>query len=152
MKEFKFFQKGTLNDPQMLDETTRATASFNADTPEGYMSRRMLYHTQLDVYGRFRNPSNNGPARPTLNQEEVVRRINEGQPTGVIHNDNHGNTDYIPFFTGGPRKTTVNPNWITKIKMVLQESWTYDPIGVVFVSILATIVTIIGIAKVLNIW
>jgi hypothetical protein len=39
-----------------------------------------------------------------------------------------------------------------KIKIVLQESWLYDPIGVVVVSALTTIVTIIGIAKLLNAW
>ncbi len=47
MKRFKFFQK------EKLDE--RPTALFNADTPEGHMYRRQLYHTQRDLYERLRN-------------------------------------------------------------------------------------------------
>jgi hypothetical protein len=48
--------------------------------------------------------------------------------------------------------TTVNPKWWMKVKIVLQESWRFEPIGVVVVSILLTMVTIIGIAKILSIW
>ena len=48
--------------------------------------------------------------------------------------------------------TTVNPKWWMKVKIILQESWLYNPFAVVYVSILATIVTIIGIAKILSIW
>lgn len=166
MKDFKFFQKGTLDDPQMLDETTRATASFNADTPEGYMNRRMLYHTNRDVYERLRNPQNNNEmeryyydhglgrfetVRPTLNQEEVTRRINGG---GNIHTDTHGNTDYVPFFTGGPRVTRVNPNWKTKIKTLFQTiSLYWDQVwGVAVFAAMATISFGLVISKLLNIW
>jgi hypothetical protein len=166
MRDFKFFQKGTLDDPQMLDETTRATASFNADTPEGYMNRRMLYHTNRDAYERLRNPQNNNEmeryyydhglgrfetVRPTLNQEEVTRRINGG---GNIHNDNHGNTDYVPFFTGGPRATKVNPKWWMKVKMFFQNLLLYSDqvFGIIFLSTLITIIVSSVIAKILNIW
>lgn len=38
MRDFKFFQKGTLDNPQMLDEETYATASFNDDTPNGHLN------------------------------------------------------------------------------------------------------------------
>jgi hypothetical protein len=48
--------------------------------------------------------------------------------------------------------TTVNPKWWMKIKMVFKETWWSDPIGVVVMSILATLVTIIGISKILSIW
>lgn len=169
MRDFKFFQKGTLDDPQMLDETTRETASFNVDTPEGYMNRRMLYHTNRDVYERLRNPQNNNEmeryyydhglgrfetVRPTLNQEEVTRRINGGQRTGIIHNDNHGNTDYVPFFTGGPRVTGMYPKWKTKIKMFFQTiSLYWDQIwGVVVFALTATISVGLVISKILNLW
>jgi hypothetical protein len=54
---------------------------------------------------------------------------------------------------------TVNPTLWTKIKifgtdvkLVLIETWRVEPIGVVVISILATLVTIIGIAKILSIW
>jgi hypothetical protein len=54
---------------------------------------------------------------------------------------------------------SVNPTLWTKVKifgtdvkLVLIETWRINPIGVVVVSILATILTIIGIAKILSIW
>jgi hypothetical protein len=43
--------------------------------------------------------------------------------------------------------TTVNPKWWMKIKIAFQETWLSDPIGVVVVTTLATIVTFIGIMK-----
>ena len=151
MKDFKFF-KGTLN---TIDGDVRATASFNADTPEGHMNRRSLYHTDRNLYNRLRNPFNNNEmeryyydhglgrfetVRPTLNQEEVTRRINGS------------GTDIRLFQT--TTVTTVNPKWWMKIKMFFQSiSLYWDQIwGII---ILATIVTVtfgLMIAKVLNIW
>ena len=43
--------------------------------------------------------------------------------------------------------TTVNPKWWMKIKIAFQETWLSDPIGVVVMTTLATIVTFIGIMK-----
>jgi hypothetical protein len=138
MREFKFFQKGTTD---MMDDEVRATASFNADTPEGHMSRRMLYHTNPDLYGRLRHPNNE------MEQYFFERGFRElTEQRDLINTDNQRG-----FFQ--PIKVTkVNPKWWMKIKIVLQESWLYDPIGVVVVSALTTIVTIIGIAKLLNAW
>ena len=150
MRDFKFF-RGYTNTLNVMDIQTYATASFNADTPESYMNRRMLYHTNRDEYDRLNNPNNNNEierhyydrqlgrfetVRPTLNQEEVTRRINGS------------GTDIRLFQT--TTVTTVNPKWWTKVKIVLQESWLSDPIGVVVISILFTLVTIIGIAKLLG--
>ena len=82
MKRFKFFQK------EKLDE--RPTALFNADTPEGHMYRRQLYHTQRDLYERLRNNDMDRyyydrelgrfetiERRPEITQE-AIRRINGG--------------------------------------------------------------------------
>ena len=153
MRDFRFFRgygSTTLDD---IEGETRATASFNADTPDGHVYRRHLYHTQRDLYERLRNPQNNNEmeryyydhglgrfetVRPTLNQEEVIRRINGG------------GTDIRLFQT--TTVTTVNPKWWMKIKMALQETWRSEPIGLVVMSTLLTIVTIIGIAKILSIW
>ena len=147
MRDFKFF-RGYTDTLNVMDIQTYATASFHAQTPEGVMVRRSLYHTDPNLYDRLNNPNNNNEmeryyydrqlgrfetVRPTLNQEEVTRRINGG------------GTDIRLFQT--TTVTTVNPKWWMKIKIVLQESWLYNPIGVVFVSILVTIVTIMGIAK-----
>jgi hypothetical protein len=152
MREFKFFQKGTVD---MMDGETYITASFNDDTPEGHMGRRRLYHTNLPEYERQRMETNRYFESPTYGSHmetmrlgtperhrDIIRRINEQRDL----NDNP-----IRLFQT-TTVTKVNPKWWMKIKIVLQESWLYDPIGVVFVSALATIVTIIGIAKLLNAW
>jgi hypothetical protein len=158
MKPFKFFQKGTLNDPQMLDEIARATASFNADTPDGHVYRRRLYHTDRDLYDRLNNPNNNNemeryyydrqlgrfetvrltPSR----QEEFIRRINGGMSQEEILRRRHESFE----------RENETTKWWMKIKIVLRETWRTEPIGLVFISTLVTIVTIIGITKILNIW
>ena len=155
MRDFKFFQKGSLDDPQMLDETTRATASFNADTPEGVMNRRRLYHTDRDLYDRLNNPTNNNEmeryyydhglgrfetVRSTLNQEEVIRRINGG------------GTDNRLFQT--TTVTTVNPKWWTKVKMFFQNLLLYSDqvAGIAVIATTITFIVILVISKLLNIW
>ena len=45
------------------------------------------------------------------------------------------------------RVTTVNPKWWMKIKIAFQETWLSDPVGVVVITTLATIVTFIGVMK-----
>jgi hypothetical protein len=138
MKDFKFF-KGTLN---MIDDDVRATASLNDDTPEGHMNRRMLYHTDHNLLDNVRRETPRGQFGTAERHQDILRRINEQRDL----NDNP-----IRLFQT-TTVTKVNPKWWMKIKIVLQESWLYDPIGVVVVSALATIVTIIGIAKLLNAW
>ena len=159
MKEFKFFQKGTLDDPQMLDGLTQSTASFNADTPEGHMNRRRLYHTNPERYDGFRNRAIIGElTRQRIEdqerQERIIRRLN-----GTEHRDNHGNSDYVPFFTGGPRVTRVNPKWWMKIKMFFQEMKIKmfiedngDMLGIIFFSISITTCFGLIIGKILNVW
>lgn len=145
MKDFKFF-KGNLN---MIDEDVRATASFNADTPEGYYGRRRLYHTDRNLYNRLNNPFNNNEmeryyydhglgrfetVRPTLNQEEVTRRIN-----------------------GGSSVTTMNPKRWTKtlfqkLKTNAVIETNSEVIGIFAIATTVTIIFGLMIAKVLNIW
>ena len=166
MKDFKFFQKGTLVDSRMMEMESRATAAFNADTPEGHMYRRRLYHTDLDYYHRLRNPSNNNEmeryyydrglgdlTRQQIEdqerQERMIRRL-----SGAEHRDNHGNTEFVRFFNGGSRETKVNPKWWMKIKMFFQTiSLYWDQIWGVFIfAATATISVGLVISKLLNIW
>ena len=153
VKPFKFFQKGTLDDPQMLEEMTRATASFNADTPDGHVYRRRLYHTDRELYDRLRNPPNNNEMeryfydrelRPDITEErisEITRRINGGERS-------------IPFFTGESRATTVNPKWWMKIKMFFQKLFLYSDqiFPIIIFSTLITVIVSAVIAKILSIW
>ena len=43
--------------------------------------------------------------------------------------------------------TTVNPKWWMKIKIAFQETWLSDPICVVVITLLVSVVTFIGIMK-----
>ena len=152
MKPFKFFQKeekGTLESPEMLNGETHSTASFNADTPESYMNRRMLYHTNQTEYDRLRGNNNNEMERYFYDRE--MRR---DQPTGILHNDNHGNTDYVPFFIGKTRVTRVNPKWWMKIKMFCQKLFLYSDqiFPIIIFSTFITVIVSAVIAKILNIW
>jgi len=141
MTKFKFFRGyvGTLN---VMDGQTYATASFNDDTPEGHMGRRRLYHTR-EMYQRPIEGEVITQQQWNLNRDAAAE---QGER---LHRDLNDNP--IRLFQS-TRVTTVNPTLWTKVKIVLQESWWLDPIGVVVVSILATLVTIIGIAKILSIW
>ncbi len=148
MRDFKFFQKGTVN---MMDNQTHITASFNADTPEGHMSRRALYHTNPDLYDRLRAQGNEMElyfyernlrhAHLTeQRREEITRGINEGRDL----NDNP-----IRLFN----TTTVTKSKVTlwsKFIDVMRESWRVEPIGVAFTAALATLITIVFIAKLLG--
>jgi hypothetical protein len=144
MKDFKFF-KGTLN---VMDDETRATASFNDDTPEGHMNRRALYHTNRDLYDRLRHPNNE------MEQYFVERGFgNLTEQRDLINTDNQRGF-FQPITV-----TKVNPTLWTKVKMfgtgvklVLKSTWRSDPFGVTYVSVLATLITIIVIAKILSIW
>jgi hypothetical protein len=126
---FKFFRgyinSGTLD---LMDGETYATASLNDDTPEGHMGRRRLYHTR-EMY-----------QRPI--EDEVITQLTQQQRDNPIR------------LFQATRTVTVNPTLWTKIKifgtdvkLVLIETWRVEPIGVVVISILATLVTFIGIMK-----
>jgi hypothetical protein len=126
---FKFFRgyvnSGTLD---MVDGETYATASLNDDTPEGHMGRRRLYHTR-EMY-----------QRPI--EDEVITQLTQQQRDNPIR------------LFQSTRTVTVNPTLWTKVKifgtgvkLVLIETWRVEPIGVVVMSILATLVTFIGIMK-----
>ena len=161
MKDFKFF-RGYSGRLDMINDDVRTTASFNDDTAEGHVYRRRLYHTDPNLYDRLNNPNNNNEmeryyydrqlgrfetVRPTLNQEEVTRRINGG-----------GTDNQIKLYQA-TRVTTVNPKWWMKIKMFFQKikynsiiETNSDALGIFVIATTVTIIFCLMIAKVLNIW
>ena len=142
MKDFKFF-KGTLN---MMDGDVRATASLHTQTPEGVMERRLhnpFNNNEMERYYYDRQLGRFETVRPTLNQEEVTRRINGG-----------GTDNQIRLFQA-TTVTTVSPNWRTKIKMGLQELSIFfksSPYGIMFIWASSTIAAILVLSKILSIW
>jgi hypothetical protein len=157
MKDFRFFSGYGYTPLTTVEGETFATASLNDDTPEGHMGRRMLYHTDPMEYQRHFGARQEVIRRINggLSQEEILRRRHESfQRGGILHNDTHGNTDYVPFkISGGPRVTKVNPKCRTKIKIFFQERfWFKDPSATIVIAFGLTIFVILSLAKILNVW
>ena len=165
MTKFKFF-RGYIGTLSIMDGQTYATASiYNPNiywTPEEseiQRTQRMenAQYVESPTYGshmemirldrRMEQMRNHGRIsheqyllnRDMLIEQERIRRLD-------MINHSRETDNQIRLYQA-TTVTTVNPKWWMKIKIVLLESWLYDPIGVVVVSTLATIVTIIGIAK-----
>jgi hypothetical protein len=153
MRDFKFFEKETID---MMEGETYATASFNDDTPEGHMNRRMLYHTNRGQYDRLRHPNNEmeqyfydrNLRHDRLTEErraDVTRWINEGRD--LINTDNQRGF-FQPITV-----TKVNPKWWMKIKMFFQEAnFNGEIVGIIFIAGSLTIAFILTISKILNAW
>jgi hypothetical protein len=137
MTRFIFFRGyvGTLN---VMDGETYPTASLNNDTPEGHINVRREIPR-----GRLGTPERH---------QDILRRLQ-------MTNDSRDLNDNPIRLFQATTTVTVNPTLWTKVKifgtgvkLVLIETWRMEPIGVVVVSILLTMVTIIGIVKILSIW
>ena len=160
MKPFKFFQKEVKGTLDLYEGETRATASFNDDTPDGYVYRRHLYHTNRGQYDRLRHPNNemeqyfndrnwNHDILTAERHQDILRRINEQRDL----NDNP-----IRLFQT-TTVTKVNPKWWMKIKMFFQEMKikmyiqdNQDMFGVIFFAAAVTICVGLIIGKILNAW
>ena len=171
MTEFKFFRGyiGTLN---VMDGETYATASIHNPntlwTPEESERQRIQ---RMETARYFQNETY-GIHMERIRQERTIRRqtIEESEIPSVpipSQSNDVGLSNYVPpigesyyqKFFPHVTVTQVNPTFWTKVKifgtrvkLVLIETWRAEPIGVVFVSALTAIVTIIMIAKILSIW
>ena len=150
MRDFKFFEKGTLD---MMDGETYATASFHMQTPEGVMGRRRLYHTNLPEYQRLREEDEvmtqqqYNLNRDMMIEQERIRRLQ-------MINHPRDTDNQLRLFQA-TTVTTVNPNWRTKIKMGLQELFIFfkwSPYCIMFLWASSTIVAILILSKILSIW
>jgi hypothetical protein len=145
MTKFKFFRGyvGTLN---VMDGQTYATASFydpRTFTNEerlAQINRRIRIDEEMCNHGRISQEQYN-LNRDMFAQQEIVRRRQ-------IDND-----EQIRLFQA-TTTITVNPTLWTKVKMfgtgvklVLKATWKSDPIGVIVVTLLSSVVTFIGIMK-----
>lgn len=153
MKDFKFFQKGTLDDPQLLgDDLTRATASFHAQTPDGVVLRRRLYHTDRNLYDRL-NSNNEMERYYHENNGLTTERISE-----ITRRINGGTDNQIRLFQA-TKVTTVNPNWKTKIKMFYQKfkynsviETSSEVLGIFLIATFLTVGFILIVAKILSVY
>jgi hypothetical protein len=151
--KFKFF-RGYIGTLDIMDCQTYATASiYNPNTlwTSEESERQRIERMQLaEVFGggveQMRNQEIMTQEQYNLNRDmfahqEIVRRRQ-------IDND-----ERIRLFHA-TTTVTVNPTLWTKIKifgaavkLILIESWRSDPIGVIVVTLLSSVVTFIGIMK-----
>ena len=127
---------GTLD---LMDGQTYATASLYNPNPLSNNEMERWYAEHDRRGEEFRNQEIITQEQYNLNrdmfaQQERVRRQR-------IDTDNQ-----IRLYQA-TRVTTVNPKWWMKIKIVFQETWLSDPVGVVVITLLTSLVTFIGIAK-----
>ena len=145
MTKFKFFRGyiGTLN---VMDGEAYMTASLYNPNTLTNDERLSLINRRLQIDEEIRNQGIISQEQYNLNrdmfaQQEIVRRRQ-------IDND-----EQIRLFQA-TTTITVNPTLWTKVKifgtgvkLVLKESWKMDPMGVIVVTLLSSVVTFIGIMK-----
>ena len=145
--KFKFF-RGYVGTLDLMDGQTYVTASlYNPNTIRVEVNANPLSNNEMERWyaehdrrgEEFRNQEIITQEQYNLNrdmfaQQERVRRQR-------IDTDNQ-----IRLYQA-TRVTTVNPKWWMKIKIAFQETWLSDPVGVVVMTTLITIVTFIGIMK-----
>jgi len=156
MKDFKFFQKEEKGTLDIIDGETYSSASFNADTPDGHVYRRHLYHTQREAYDRLRGVYDNerseiprGRFGTPERHQDILRRL---QMTNDSRDLNE-TEQYLTFFSP-ITVTKVNPKFWTKVKMFFQKLLLYSD-QVLPITVIATTVTFIVIlilSKILNVW
>jgi hypothetical protein len=153
--KFKFFRGyvGTLN---VMDGQTYATASlYNPNTlwtPEE-SERRRIERMQIDsdLVNQHIRTTEEYRNRGIISHEQYMRNrdimIEQERITRLEMVNHSRETDNQIRLYQATRVTTVNPKWWMKIKIAFQETWLSDPIGVVVVTTLATIVTFISVMK-----
>jgi len=139
--KFKFF-RGYIGTLDIMDGQTYATASLHHPRLDSNneMERYYAEHFQTISQGQY------NLNRDMLIEQERIRRL------GMI-NHSRETDNQIRLFQA-TTTVTVNPTlWTkvkifgTRVKLVLIETWKLEPIGVVVMTLLVSVVTFIGIAK-----
>jgi len=139
--KFKFF-RGYIGTLDIMDGETYATASlyYPRLDSNNEMERYYAEHFQTISHEQYmRN-------RDMLIEQERIRRL------GMI-NHSRETDERIRLFQA-TTTVTVNPTpWTkvkifgTRVKLVLIETWKLEPIGVVVMTLLVSVVTFIGVMK-----
>ena len=139
--KFKFF-RGYIGTLDIMDGETYATASlyYPRLDSNNEMERYYAEHFQTITHEQY------NLNRDMLIEQERIRRL--GMINHSMETDNQ-----IRLFQA-TTTVSVNPTpWTkvkifgTRVKLVLIETWKLEPIGVVVMTLLVSVVTFIGIAK-----
>jgi hypothetical protein len=143
MTKFKFF-RGYVGTLDLMDGQTYATASLYNPNTIRYEDRSAQISRRIQLDEDFHNAGiitheQYMRNRDMLIEQERIRRLE-------MINHSRETDNQIRLYQA-TRVTTVNPKWWMKIKIVFQETWLSDPVGVVVMTLLTSLVTFIGIAK-----
>jgi hypothetical protein len=139
--KFKFF-RGYIGTLDIMDGETYATASlyYPRLDSNNEMERYYAEHFQTITHEQY------NLNRDMLIEQERIRRL------GMI-NHSRETDNQIRLFQA-TTTVTVNPTlWTkvkifgTRVKLVLIETWKLEPIGVVVMTLLVSVVTFIGVMK-----
>ena len=139
--KFNFF-RGYIGTLDIMDGETYATASlyYPRLDSNNEMERYYAEHFQTITHEQY------NLNRDMLIEQERIRRL------GMI-NHSRETDNQIRLFQA-TTTVTVNPTLWTKVKifgtgvkLVLKETWKSDPMGVIVITLLSSVVTFIGIAK-----
>ena len=144
MTKFKFF-RGYVGTLDLMDGQTYETASlyYPRLDSNNEMERWYAEHDR-----RGEDLGNQGIItheqymrnRDMMIEQERIRRLQ------MINNSRDLNDNPIRLYQA-TRVTTVNPKWWMKIKIAFQETWLSNPVGVVVMTLLVSVVTFIGVMK-----
>ena len=150
--KFKFF-KGYVGTLDLMDGQTYATASlYNPNTLRVEVNANPLSNNEMERWHAERDRRDEDFHNAgIITHEQYMRNRDimiEQERIARLEMVNHSReTDNQIRLYQATRVTTVNPKWWMKIKIAFQETWLSDPVGVVVITTLATIVTFIGIMK-----
>jgi len=139
--KFKFF-RGYIGTIDIMDGETYATASLYYPRLDSNNEMERYYSEHFQTISQEQYNLN----RDMLIEQERIRRL------GMI-NHSRETDNQIRLFQA-TTTVTVNPTlWTkvkifgTRVKLVLIETWKLEPIGVIVITLLSSVVTFIGIAK-----
>ena len=143
MNKFKFF-KGYVGTLDLMDGQTYATASLYNPTTLTEDERITRINERIRIDEQIRNQGRMSHEQYMRNRDMLIEQERIRRLEMINHSRETDNQIRLYQAT---RVTTVNPKWWMKIKIVFQETWLSDPIGVVVMTLLGSLVTFIGIAK-----
>jgi hypothetical protein len=135
-----------------MDGQTYATASFYNPRTLTDDERLTRINERDRISEEFRNQEIITHEQYMLNRDMLILEERIRRERMVNHSRETDNQIRLYQAT---RVTTVNPNWRTKIKMGLQEMSIFfksSPYGIMFLWALSTIVVILILSKILNVW
>ena len=143
MTKFKFF-RGYVGTLDLMDGQIYATASLYNPTTLTEDERITRINERIRIDEQIRNQGRMSHEQYLMNRDRLIEQERIRRLEMINHSRETDNQIRLYQAT---RVTTVNPKWWMKIKIVFQETWLSDPIGVVVMTLLVSLVTFIGISK-----